>query len=91
MAEWKFLPPTVDEGLQGVQRLFQFYKLTRGISIVLNPSTGTYQQIRNPLDESLPSYPQVYRGGYEYTVDDATREALINANVGVSTENFTQL
>ena len=91
MAEWTFLPPTVDEGFTGVQRLFQFYKLTRGISIVLNPTTGTYQQIRYPLDESLANYPQVYRGGYEYTVDDATREALINANVGVTTENFTQL
>jgi hypothetical protein len=91
MAEWTFLPPTVDEGFTGVQRLFQFYKLTRGISIVLNPTTGTYQQIRYPLDESLADYPQVYRGGYRYTVDDATREALINANVGVTTENFTQL
>jgi hypothetical protein len=91
MAEWKFLPPTVDEGLQGVQRLFQFYKLTRGISIVLNPSTGTYQQIRYPLDSTLPDYPQVYRGGYEYTVDDATKAALIAANVGVTESNFTEL
>lgn len=91
MAEWQFLPPTVDEGFTGVQRLFQFYKLTRGITIVMNPNTGTYQQIRYPLDESLPGYPQVYRGGYKYVVDDATREALINANVGVGVENFTLL
>jgi hypothetical protein len=91
MAEWRFTPPTVDEGFTGVQRLFEFYRLARGITIVMNPTTGTYQQIRYPLDESLPNYPQVYRGGYEYTVDDATREALINGNVGVTTENFTQL
>ena len=91
MAEWTFLPPTVDEGFTGVQRLFQFYKLTRGISIVLNPTTGTYQQIRYPLDESLASYPQVYRGGYEYTVDDATKAALIAAGVGVTESNFTQI
>jgi hypothetical protein len=91
MAEWKFTPPTVDEGFTGVQRLFEFYRLARGITIVMNPTTGTYQQIRYPLDESLPTYPQVYRGGYQYTVDDATREALINGNVGVTTENFTEL
>jgi len=91
MAEWTFLPPTVDEGFTGVQRLFQFYKLTRGISIVLNPTTGTYQQIRYPLDESLAGYPQVYRGGYEYTVDDATKAALIAAGVGVTESNFTQI
>ena len=91
MAEWTFLPPTVDEGFTGVQRLFQFYKLTRGISIVLNPTTGTYQQIRYPLDSSLADYPQVYRGEYRYTVDDATKAALIAAGVGVTESNFTQI
>jgi hypothetical protein len=91
MAEWKFTPPTVDEGFTGVQRLFTFYKLARGITIVMNPTTGTYQQIRYPLDESLPDYPQVYRGGYNYTVDDTTKAALIAGNVGVTESNFTQL
>jgi hypothetical protein len=57
----------------------------------MNPNTGTYQQIRYPLDESLPDYPQVYRGGYKYTVDDATKAALIAGNVGVTESNFTQL
>jgi hypothetical protein len=91
MAEWKFLPPTVEEGFTGVQRLFMFYRLTRGISIVRNPSTGSYQQIRYPLDDTLPTYPEVYRGGYEYTVSDATKAALIAGNVGVTESNFTEL
>ena len=91
MAEWNFVTPTVDEGFTGVQRLFSFYKLGRGITIVRNPDTGLYQQIRYPLDEALPNYPEVYRGGYNYVVDDATREALINGNVGITTENFTQV
>jgi hypothetical protein len=91
MAEWRFTPPTVDEGFTGVQRLFEFYRLARGITIVMNPTTGTYQQIRYPLDESLPNYPQVYRGGYNYTVDDATKAALIAGNVGVTESNFTEL
>ena len=90
MTEYIFRPPTVEEGPAGGHRLFSFYKLDRGITIVKNP-TGSYAQIRYPVDDSLLSYPEVYRGGYEYTVDDATREALINGNVGVTTENFTQL
>ena len=91
MAEWIFLPPTVDEGFTGVHRLFQFYKLTRGITIVMNPNTGQYQQVRYPMDEALVDYPQVYRGGYEYTVDDATKAALIAGGVGVTESNFTQV
>jgi hypothetical protein len=91
MAEWKFVPPTVDEGFTGVQRLFEFYRLARGITIVMNPTTGLYEQIRYPLDETLPNYPQVYRGGYSYEVDDATKAALIAGNVGVTEENFTAL
>lgn len=90
MTNWTFIPPTVEEGPIGEHRLFQFYKLDRGVTIV-QKTTGGYAQIRYPVDDSLENYPQVYRGGYEYTVDDATREALINGNVGVTTENFTQL
>lgn len=57
----------------------------------MNPTTGSYQQIRYPLDSDLSSYPQVYRGGYEYEVDDSTKAALIAANVGVTESNFTEL
>ena len=91
MAEWKFVTPTVDEGFTGVHRLFEFYKLARGITIVMNPVSGQYEQIRYPLDEILPDYPQVYRGGYSYTVDDATKAALIAGGVGVTEGNFTEL
>lgn len=91
MAEWKFVPPTVDEGLTGVQRLFEFYKLARGITIVMNPTSGRYEQVRYPLDEILPTFPEVYRGGYEYTVDDTTKAALIAGGVGVTEGNFTAL
>lgn len=91
MAEWKFVPPTVDEGFTGVHRLFEFYKLARGITIVMNPTSGQYEQVRYPLDETLPNYPQVYLGGNEYTVDDTIKAALIAGNVGVTEGNFTAL
>jgi hypothetical protein len=89
MANWTFVTPTTLEGPIGEGRLFDFYRQDRGITIVMQPS-GTYKQIRYPMDEDLNQYPQVYRGGYNHTVDDATREALINGNVGVTTANFTE-
>lgn len=87
MADWIFTPPTVLEGPIGTHRLFYFYEMDKGVTIVMT-TAGTYRQIRYPVDSDLETYPQVYRGGYEYTVDDATREALINGNVGVTTDNF---
>ena len=90
MTEWLFKTPTVLEGPAGGARLFYFYRIDRGITIVRD-TDGEYAQIRYPQDSDLLNYPEVYRGGYEYTVDDATREALINGDVGVTTENFTQL
>ncbi len=38
MTEYIFTTPTVDEGPAGSGRLFHFYKLPRGISIVLKVS-----------------------------------------------------
>ena len=90
MATWLFQTPTVKEGPAGEHRLFYFYKLDRGITIVLKP-TGGYAQIRYAVDDDLNSYPQVYRGGSNYEVDDATKAALIAGGVGVTEDNFTQL
>ena len=90
MSNWLFIPPTVLEGPIGTHRLFEFYKMDKGITIVQKP-TGGWAQIRYPVDDDLDLYPAAYRGGYEYVVDDATRESLINGNVGVTTENFTEL
>lgn len=90
MAEWLFKTPTVEEGPAGESRLFYFYKIDRGITIV-RQTNGSYAQIRYPQDEDLLDYPEVYRGGYQYTVDDATKAALIAGNVGVTEGNFTAL
>lgn len=90
MAEWLFKTPTIEEGPAGTHRLFQFYKLDRGLTIVLKP-TGGYAQIRYPEDEALETYPVVYRGGYEYVVNDNTKAALIAGGVGVTEANFTQV
>lgn len=89
MTDYIFETPTVDEGFEGVQRLFTFYKLTRGISIIR--VNGQYRQVRYPYDGDLDTYQEVYLGGSKYTVNEATRENLINGNVGVTTDNFTAI
>ena len=90
MTEYIFTTPTVEEAPAGTERLFYFYKLDRGITIVLKP-TGGYEQIRYPVDGDLASYPQVYEGGYNHIVDDATKAALIAGGVGVTESNFTAI
>lgn len=89
MTDYIFETPTVDEGFEGVQRLFTFYKLTRGISIIR--VNGTYRQVRYPYDGDLDTYQEVYLGGSKYTVDEATKAALIAGGVGVTEANFTAI
>lgn len=87
MANWTFTTPSVEEGPAGGHRLFHFYRLSKGISIV--KTGGEYFQTRYPVDEDLLEYQEVYRGGYEHTVDDATKAALIAGGVDVTEANFT--
>jgi hypothetical protein len=90
MTEWLFKTPTVLEGPAGGARLFYFYRQDRGITIVRD-TDGEYAQIRYPQDSDLTIYPEVYRGGYNHVVDDATKAALIAGDVGVTEDNFTAL
>lgn len=89
MTEYVFKTPIVREGPAGGGRLFSFYKLNRGISIV--KSGATYSQARYLVDEDLADYDVVYRGGYEYVVDDAVKAELIAGGVGVTESNFTAI
>ena len=89
MTEYIFQTPTVREGPAGGHRLFHFYKLDRGITIV--KSGGTYSQVRYLLDEDLDDYQEVYLGGRNHTVSEATKSALIAGDVGVTESNFTAI
>lgn len=87
MTNWTFKTPTVAEGPAGGHRLFSFFKLDKGITIV--KSGGSYSQVRYLLDDALDDYDEIYRGGYNHTVDDATKAALIAGGIGVTEANFT--
>jgi hypothetical protein len=87
MTTYIFDTPVVAEGPAGGHRLFYFYKLNRGITIVKD--NGVYKQVRYLVDEDLQDYQEVYLGGHRHIVDDAARTALIAGNVGVTAANFT--
>ena len=90
MTEWLFKTPTVEEGPAGQSRLFHFYKIDRGITIV-RELDGDYAQVRYLQDSDYALYPEIYQGGYNHIVDDATKSRLIAGNVGVTESNFTAL
>lgn len=87
MTDYTFRGPTVDEGPAGNHRLFYFYKLKRGITVV--KSGSTYSTLRYSVDEDLLDYDAVYRGGYDYTVSEAVKAELLAAGIGVTEANFT--
>ena len=89
MSTYIFEPPIIREGPAGRHRLFQFYKLNVGISIIKD--AGVYRQVRYLTDEDLRSYQEVYLGGNKHEVDATTRAALIAGGVGVTADNFTAL
>jgi hypothetical protein len=89
MTEYIFKTPTVREGPAGLHRLFYFYKLDVGITIV--KSGGTYSQVRYLLDEDLVDYDVVYLGGRDHVVDEAIKAELIAGGVGVTEDNFTAI
>lgn len=89
MTTYAFRPPTVEEAPAGLDALFWRIKLTRGVSLLEGPP-GIYRAVRWPTeDEIAASRPHFFQGGHVYEVDDATRAALIAANVGVTDANFT--
>lgn len=89
MTEYIFKTPIVREGPAGKHRLFYFYSLNRGITIV--KLDGVYSQVRYLLDKDLADYDEVYLGGRNHTVSEATKTALIAADVGVDESNFTAI
>ena len=86
MANYTFSTPYVLEGPSGGHRLFYFAKLRKGITIV--KSGSTYSQVRYAVESDLEGYDEVYRGGYQHTVDEATKAALIAGGVEVTEANF---
>jgi hypothetical protein len=89
MANYLFKTPVALEGPTGNHRLFYFRKSKRGITII--KTGGVYSQVRYGVDEDLQAAQELYRGGYNHIVNDATKAALIAGGVDVTEANFTAL
>jgi hypothetical protein len=87
MTTYIFTTPVVKEGPAGGHRLFDFYKIDRGITIVRQD--GVYYQARYLVDGDLASYQEVYLGGRNHVVNETTKAALIAADIDVTEANFT--
>ena len=87
MPNYTFKTPIVSEGPTGRHRLFYFRKKNVGVSIV--KYDGVYSTVRYVQDDYLNNAQETYQGGYNYTVDDARKAALIAGGVGVTEANFT--
>lgn len=74
---YKFVTPTVPIGPAGGHRLFEFYTLDVGFTVV--KVDGEYQDLLYPDEDFLATCDVVYMGAHEYEVSDETAAELIAA------------
>ena len=74
MTQYNFVPPTVDETPMGGHRLFERYKLARGIAVLR--TNGVYSSYREPSQVQVREAEEIYLGGHIYVIEQATATAL---------------
>lgn len=72
-----FVTPTVPIGPAGGHRLFEFYTLDVGITVI--KLDGEYMEILYPDEDTLAASEKVYMGGHEHIVSDTDAQELIDA------------
>lgn len=87
MTTYLFTTPVVEEGPTGRHRLFYFFRLNQGITVI---RTGTtYRTGRFFNQDELDGFDDYYLGGHEHPgITEATKAAMIAANIGVTEANF---
>ncbi|UQA91632.1 hypothetical protein [Streptomyces halobius] len=93
MADFLFTTPAVAEGpASWGDPLFVRVTLDRGITILNNG--GVYTAVRFPtqgVGGEIDTADVVYMGGHEYVVSQATKDALVEADIGVTEANFEEI
>ena len=87
MTTYIFSPPTVEEGPSGAHRLFEFFRLNRGLTVL--KSSSQYAVTRYPTEDVLALCDAYYIGGHKYPVSEAVKAELIAGGIGVTEANFT--
>lgn len=87
MATYTFTTPVVEEGPSGGHRLFYFFKLNRGLTVVRDGAT--YSTGRWFTQDQLDDYDEYWLGGHEHTgISEATKAAMIAADIDITEANF---
>ena len=87
MTTYLFTTPYVEEGPTGKHRLFYFFKLRQGLTVIRNGSTYTTGRWFN--QDQLDSYDEYWTGGHEHPgISEATKAAMIAADIDVTEANF---
>ena len=80
MATYRLVGPTVKETPMAWNRLHMRYGIHRGITIM--KVNGVYSTYRYPSQTEVLEAEEVYMGGHEYFIDEATKDALTAAGFG---------
>lgn len=80
---YRFTTPTISEGPAGEGRLFGFYRLTRGVTVL--KIDGEYYELRSPSAEEIADADAAYIGGYSYEVSPGEKASLEAAGYTVET------
>jgi hypothetical protein len=80
---YRFTTPTVSEGPAGEGRLFEQFRLVRGITVL--KIDGEYFEIRFPSSEETQAADIAYIGGYSYEVTEGEKASLEAAGYTVET------
>ena len=80
MAQYKFVTPSVAETPAGWHRLLARYAIHRGVTVMM--IDGVYSSYRFPSQTETLQAQEVYLGGHEYIIDEATKVRLTDASIG---------
>jgi hypothetical protein len=72
---YKFITPSVEEGPIGDHRLFQFYTMLVGVTVLV--LDGVVYETRFPQAEDLELMDNYYLGGSVYEISDEEAAVLI--------------
>lgn len=74
---YRFTTPTVSYGPAGGHRLFSFFELDHGLTVI--KLDGEFELIEYPSHDTLMEADAYWLGGHEHIVDDGTAQELIAA------------
>jgi hypothetical protein len=80
---YRFTTPTISEGPAGEGRLFERFRLVRGITVL--KIDGQYYELRYPSSEEVEAAEEAYMGGYSYEVTIGEKASLEAAGYTVET------